>query len=120
PLGLNATPISPPWVRRGAPKGWRVTGFQNRTVALPSSLASSLPSGLNASPYTPAGSFWRGAPTGWPVSGFHSRTVPLASALASSLPLGLNATTVTPPWEPEPVWRGASAAWPVTGFHSRT
>ena len=68
-------------------------------------LASSLPSGLNATPVTPPWALvaWRGAPAGWPVAGFHNRTVPSAPALASSLPSGLNATPVTPPWAPDGV-----------------
>src|SRR5438552_2915773 len=45
PLGLNDTPISRPWVWRGAPAGWRVTGSHNRTVPEPA-VASSLPLGL--------------------------------------------------------------------------
>ena len=35
---------------RGAPTAWPVTGFHNRTVPSPPALASSLPSGLNATP----------------------------------------------------------------------
>ena len=51
-------------------------------------LASSLPSGLNASVSTPVWALaWMGAPTGWPVAGFHNRTVPSAPALASSVPV---------------------------------
>ena len=90
----------PAW--RGAPAGWPVAGFHSRTVPSAPALASSLPSGLNATPYTPSWrwSAWRGAPTGWPVAGFHSRTVPSTSALASSLPSGLNATPYTPPAVP--------------------
>ena len=79
--------------------GWPVPGFQSRTVPSLSALASILPSGLNATAFTPpqvrGGS--RGAPMGWPVPGFHSRTVPSLSALASILPSGLNATAITPP-----------------------
>ena len=77
------------------PTGWPVAGSHSRTVPSVSALASSLPSGLNATPFTQrtgAGDGTEGAPTGWPVAGFHSRTVPSLSALASSLPSGLNAT----------------------------
>ena len=77
--------------------GWRLARFHSRTVPSASALASSLPSGLNATARTPFGLLvaWRGAPTGWPVARFHSRTVPSPSALASSLPSGLNATART-------------------------
>ena len=34
----------------GAPTGWPVAGFHSRTVPSPPPLASSLPSGLNATP----------------------------------------------------------------------
>ena len=72
----------------GAPTGRPVAGFHSRTVPSPSELASSVPSGLNATPYTPHRALaWRVLPTGRPVAGFHSRTVPSAPALASSLPL---------------------------------
>ena len=85
---------------RGAPTGWPVTGFHNRTVPSPPAVASSLPSGLNATastpPWGPALVAWRGAPTGWLVTGFHHRTVPSPPALASSLPSGLNAISNTP------------------------
>ena len=37
---------------RGAPTAWPVAGSHNRTVPSPPALASSLPSGLNATPYT--------------------------------------------------------------------
>ena len=97
-----------------------MAGFHSRTVPSPPPLASSLPSGLNATPDTP---FWalacRGAPAGRPVAGFHSRTVPSPPPLASSLPSGLNAT-------PDTVdtglaaWRVLPAGRPVAGFHSRT
>ena len=79
----------------GAPTGRPVAGFHSRTVPSASALASSVPSGLNATPGTPNRGLlvaWRGAPTGWPVAGFHSRTMPSPPALASSLPSGLNAT----------------------------
>ena len=73
-----------------------MAGFHSRTVPSPPALASSLPSGLNATPYTPCRALaCRGAPTARPVAGFHSRTVPSAPALASSLPPGLNATANT-------------------------
>ena len=95
------------WPWRGSPTGWPVAGFHNRTVPSPPAVASSLPSGLNATPITPlgAGRSWRGVPTGWPVAGSHNRTVPSPPALASSLPSGLNATPNTPPAGRRP-WRG--------------
>ena len=72
----------------GAPTGRPVAGFHSRTLSSPPVLASSLPSGLNATPYTPHRALaWRIVPTRRPVAGFHSRTVPSAPALASSLPL---------------------------------
>jgi hypothetical protein len=52
----------------------------------PFALASTLPSGLNATPLTSWAPAWRGAPAGCLVTGFHSRTVPSLSALASSGP----------------------------------
>src|SRR6266566_9950276 len=86
-----------------------------------SALASQLPSGLNATPYTPfRAPVWRVAPTGWLVSGFHNSTVPSESALASSLPSGLNATSYTPGWRPVAAGRGGPAGWAVTAFHTRT
>jgi hypothetical protein len=69
-----------------------------RSVPPVSAVASSLPSGLNAT----LGTGWwvleacRGEPTALPVAGFHNRTVPPQSAVASSLPSGLNATPITP------------------------
>ena len=54
-----------------------VTGFHNRTMPSASPVASSLPSGLNATPNTLPPeliSAARGAPTGCPVTGFHNRT----------------------------------------------
>ena len=90
-----------------------VAGFHSRTVPSASALASSSPSGLNATPFTPypiaAG---RGVPMGCPVAGFHSRTVPSASAVARSLPSGLNATPFTPsrvPGSGEPTGRPVNA-----------
>ena len=81
----------------GLPTGRPVAGSHSRTVPSPSALASSLPSGLNATPQhaTLGADGLDGLPTGWPVAGSHSRTVPSASALASSLPSGLNATPDT-------------------------
>ena len=94
----------------------------------PPVLASSLPSGLNATALKPLSALalaGRGAPAGRPVTGFHSRTYPSASALASSLPSGLNATPYTPvdpPLGPGKVsaGSGAPAGRVVTGFHNRT
>ena len=75
-----------------------MAGFHSRTVPSASALASSLPPGLNATPYTPKmAPVWWDGPTGRPVAGFHSRTVPSPLLMASSLPLGLNATA---PWPP--------------------
>ena len=76
---------------------WPVAGSHNRTVPSASALASSLPSGLNATPSTPPplGLAARIVRSAWPVAGSHNRTVPLAPALASSLPSGLNATPFT-------------------------
>jgi hypothetical protein len=71
-----------------------VARFHSRTVPSPPALASSLPSGLNATEVRPV---WASrAPMGCLVAGFHSRTVPSAPALASSLPSGLNATSNAP------------------------
>ena len=71
-----------------------MAGSHSRTVPSPPALASSVPSGLNATPHTLYRALVarRGAPTGSLVAGFHSRTVPSPSALASSVPSGLNAT----------------------------
>ena len=78
-----------------------------------SALASSFPSGLNATACTalPACS---GEPDGRPEAGFHSRTVPSAWALASSVPSGLNATPVTA----LPACSGELDGWPVATPHS--
>ena len=79
----------------GRADGRPVAGFHSRTVPSPPALASSLPSGLNATAITPPSGpepVRSGAPTGRPVAGFHSRTVPSPPAMASSLPPGLNAT----------------------------
>ena len=82
--------------------GWPVTGSHSRTVPSAPALASSLPTGLNATANTPYPvlAMWRGVPAGRPAAGFHSRTVPSPPALASSLPSGLNATPSTPYREP--------------------
>ena len=54
-----------------------VAEFHSRTMPSAPAVASSLPSGLNATPNTlppePV-SAGRGAPTGCPVTGFHNRT----------------------------------------------
>ena len=55
----------------------RVAGFHSRTLPSASAVARTLPSGLNATAYTPPPdpvSTGRGAPTACPVAGFHSRT----------------------------------------------
>ena len=78
----------------GALAGWPVAGCHIRTVPSVSALASSVPSGLNATSGTPYRKLlvaWRVA-VRWPVAGFHSHTVPSPQPLASSVPLGLNAT----------------------------
>jgi signal transduction histidine kinase len=83
-----------------------VAGFHARTVPSPSPVASSVPSGLNATAFTLyplLAVAWRVA-MGRRVAGFHSRTVPSAQPPASSLPSGLNATPHTPPSGPVPVW----------------
>ena len=108
------------WIVR---TGWPVAGSHNRTVPSASALASSLPSGLNATPFTPRpGRRCRpgGCATGWPVAGSHNRTVPSASALASSLPSGLNATPRTPPSGAGAGLDRALTGWPVAGSHNRT
>ena len=72
-----------------------MAGFHSRTVPSEPALASSLPSGLNATPYTPAlgpVTAGRGVPEGWRVTVFHSRSVPEEPTVAISLPSGLNAT----------------------------
>src|SRR6266481_1249643 len=77
--------------------GLPVTGSHTPIVPLLLALASSLLSGLNATPATlplePV-SAWM-VLMGWPVTGSHSRTVRSPSALASSLPSALNATPAT-------------------------
>src|SRR5262249_18477975 len=88
PGGAVRQPHTSPAGGAAAPAGWPAAGFHSRTVPSPSSLASSLPSGLNATLGTPLRAPVRmGVPTRWPVAGFHSRTVPLESLLAGSLPL---------------------------------
>ena len=65
----------------------------------PPAVASSLPSGLNATAFTPASSDRcsreRSADGPLRSAGFHSRTVPSSPAVARSLPSGLNATPIT-------------------------
>src|SRR5262249_7045813 len=89
----------------------------SRTVWSALVVASSRPSGLNATPLTAPGWPVRGAQTGWRVAGSHSRTVASALVVANSRPSGLNATPLT-----APVWpvSGAPTGWPVAGSHSRT
>ena len=90
-------------------------GSHSRTVLSPPALASSRPSGLNATPRTELV---------WPVrvrrcsavAGSHSRTVLSPPALASSRPSGLNATPRTAPVWPVRVRRCSA----VAGSHSRT
>src|SRR5690242_12161131 len=69
------------------PAGGAVAGFHNRTVPSSPPLASSVPSGLNATPYTLC---WplacRGAPTARPVAGFHSRTAPPGARMPQAPP----------------------------------
>ena len=67
-----------------------------RPLALSSpALASSFPSGLNATPRTT--SVWPvRMPTFWPVARCHSRTALSSPALASRRPSGLNATALIP------------------------
>ena len=86
--------------------------FHSLTAPLASALAS-LPSGLNATPFTalPACS---GEPDGWPLARFQTRTEPSASALASSFPSGLNAS----PFTALPACRAKPDGWPLAGFHS--
>ena len=95
--------------------GWPVAGSHSRTVPSLPALASSRPSGENATLLTPPAWPSRVA-AGWPVAGSHSRTVPSLPALASSRPSGENATLWTPPVWPSRV----AAGWPVAGSHSRT
>ena len=80
-------------------------------------MASSCPSGLNATPATAPVWPVSGAPIGWPVAASHSRTVLSSLLLASRRPSGLNATPDT-----AAVWpvSGAPIGRPVSGFHSRT
>src|SRR5262245_62345327 len=94
--------------------GWRVTAFHSRTVPPEPTVASSLPSGLNATSDTR----WAWEPVGrgalWRGTGPHSRTVPLLPT-ATGMPLGLNDTPISLPW----VWRGAPEDWRVAGVQSR-
>src|SRR5438105_4595958 len=59
----------------GAPTSWPVAGFHSPTVPSVSALASRLPSGLNATPYTPSRALpWMGPPKGCLLAVFHSRS----------------------------------------------
>src|SRR5262245_19656134 len=118
----GAPPREPEWVLRVLPAGWPVAVFHSRTVLSPPALASSAPSGLNATPSTPYRALAWKAATGRQVAVFHSRAVPSASALASSVPSRLNATARTPyrvlvlPL----AWRGLPTGRQVAVFYSRT
>jgi hypothetical protein len=72
-------------------------------------VASRVPSGLNATEYTQ--SVWpvSGTPIDWPLDGSHSRTVPSQPAEASSAPSRLSATEYTKP---------AVSGSPVDGSHN--
>src|SRR5262252_4346663 len=77
-------------MRAGRP----VARSHSRAVLSRLVVASSVPSGLNATPYTAA--LWRvSVRPGWPVAGSHSRAVLSSLAVASRLPTGLNATPNT-------------------------
>src|SRR5260370_16344989 len=100
PWGLNATapwpPIGPTLVWMVLPVGRPVAGFHSRIVPSPPVLASSLPSGLNATPNTPHLALaWR-AVTRRPVAGFHSRTVPSPPPLPTPFPPRLHPTAPPP------------------------
>ena len=71
----------------------------------PFALASTLPSGLNATPLTSWAPAWRGAPAGCLVTGFHSRTVPSLSALASSGPARPAIADSTMKLQPGVIWK---------------
>jgi hypothetical protein len=69
------------------PAGGPAAGFHSRTVPSSPPVASSVPSGLNATPYTPCWALaWGGAPTARPVAGFHSRTVPPGARMPQAPP----------------------------------
>ena len=106
----------------GAPTGWRVAGFHARTVPSPSPVASSLPSGLNATactPYTLLVVAWRVA-TGRPVAGFHSRTVPSPQPAGQQLAVGAERHPAHAGIRAGAGLEGTPTGRPVAGFHSRT
>src|SRR5215204_285454 len=78
------------------PRGLPVDTSHKRTVLSTLVLASSLPSGLNATSSTQAVWPLRGSPCCLPLSTFHKRTVLSPLAVASSSPSGLNSTPLTP------------------------
>src|SRR5262249_43311340 len=124
PSGLNATEPTPcpglVTAGRGEPTGCLVAGFHSRTVpSSPPALASSLPSGLNATDVIAPACPVRGLPIWRWVAGFHSRTAPSPPAVAGRLPSGLTASAPAPP-PTVTARRGAPAACLVAGFHSRT
>ena len=82
---------------KGRAEGRPVAGSHNQTMPSLPALASTLPPGLNATPFTPASAVVprKGALAGWPLTGSHNRTLPSLPAVASSLPPGLNATPFT-------------------------
>src|SRR5262249_5612330 len=95
--GLNATPLTLLPARRGALARLPVAGSQIRMVPSPSALASNLPSGLNATPFTPPAELARrGGPAGLPVARLPIPTVPSPEAPDKSLPSGLKATAFAP------------------------
>ena len=116
PVHAASGPV-PVW--QGAPTGWPVAGSHSRTVPSPPALASSLPSGLNATPDTPPGR--------WPVEGradgLAGGRVPqphraVAAGAGQQLAVGAERHPVTP--HRALAWRGAPTGRPVAGFHSRT
>ena len=103
-----------PGVPRERADAWPVAGSHSHTVPSTPALASTLPSGENATPITQ--SAWPSST--WvcrPLAGSHNRT-PSRLALASTLPSGENATPFTTPVLPSSVPVG----WPLAGSHSRT
>ena len=86
--------------------GWPGAAAAQWCFQLELTVASIVPSGLNATSSAPP---VRTVLMGWPVAGFHSRTE--LSVLASILPSGLNATPLTPPWMT--IWR-VPVGWPLS------